>query len=44
LGQSPERSLLSRHGKHARAVADTGFDNPPSDPSAAADHDHLLVG
>jgi hypothetical protein len=37
LGQLPERTLLSRHRKHARAIADRGFHNPPSDPSAAAD-------
>jgi hypothetical protein len=43
LGQLPERTLLSRHRKHARAIANRGFHNPPSDPSAAADHDHVLA-
>ena len=34
--------LLSRRGKHTRAIADAGFDNSPPYPSAAADHDHGL--
>src|SRR5262249_992023 len=42
-GQLPERTLLSRHRKHARAIADSSFHNSPSYPSAAADHDHVFA-
>jgi len=43
LRQLPKRSLLSRHREHACAVADGGFYDPPSYPSAPADHDHGLA-
>jgi hypothetical protein len=43
LDQLPKRRLLPRHGKHARAIANAGFNNSPADPSAPADHDHVLI-
>jgi hypothetical protein len=40
MRQLAERSLLSRDGEDAGAVADAGFHDSPSDPPAPADHDH----
>jgi hypothetical protein len=38
-----ERPLLSRHSEHACSVANGGFGNLTSDPSAPADHDNVLA-
>src|SRR5262245_48899373 len=43
LGQSCEPALTARHRQNARAIADTGLNNLPSDATATADHDHCLA-
>src|SRR5262245_27912416 len=42
-GQSCELALPARHRQHARAIADAGLHNLPSDATAAPDHDHGLA-
>src|SRR5215470_12510147 len=42
-GHSCEPALIARHCQHARAVADAGLHNLPSNATATADHDHGLV-
>jgi hypothetical protein len=42
-GQFLEWPLLSRHREHAGAIADRGFNDLPSDTSAAADHDDVFT-
>ena len=43
LDQLPKRILLSRHREHTRLITDSEFHNPPADPSASTDDNHLLT-